>query len=211
MIYDINLLPKRKKRVSGKTIFMISFVCICCAIVLAFCGVYLPLHTKSDLNNKIKDQQEELQSYTANDVYYMELTQQLKNVNQMITAFDELKNNRIQGTEILNRIEECIPKNIVIESLTMDHSLLTIEALSPSYKEMAQFVVKAREIEKVLDVKFTNANLEADTTEEAGDEELHRFQMFLSLDVRDLITDLQSEQTTEVKNGSGEVVENEAH
>lgn len=210
MIYDINLLPKRKNKVSGKTLFTIFSFIILGIGVLAFFGIYLPLNMKNQLSDKIKRQQRELQTYTANDVQFIELTEQINNLKQMISALDELKNNRFQGTKILDSIEESIPKNIVVESISLESNLLTLEALSPSYREIAQFVVKAREIEKVLDVKFTNAYLQPDTEEQAGNKELYRFQIFITLDAQDLITVLE-QGSTEAESGNGEVDGNEAN
>jgi Tfp pilus assembly protein PilN len=214
MRHDINLIPKRSSVISAKTMFFIILITISGIIITGLYGLYLPLKTKNELKNLIKEKQEELLLYGGVYETFNTLTDQINSIITIKAAFEALKINNLKMTQILQDFQDNIPKNMVIQNISYSNSNgeLLMEGLSPTYKEIAQYIVKLRQLDYILDVGFTSAELEKDemnadsskVTDSEADVAMHKFKIIVSLKTSGSITSatgLPESNTTDEKGG----------
>lgn len=212
MIYDINLVPKNKKNASGKSNFLIVLIGLFTVIILAVFFFLFPLQQKLSLIKQINALENELTAYSEVQTEYSSLVREEDHYNQVLTALDSLKGSRRKVTTLLDEIEGGMPKNAVMKSLNLEDGILTIVSSATSYREMAQFIVKLRSLEGVLDVTFTNATAQEEeygTAPKQGYlmEQPYDFTLYVKYDYTDPIAELmQREQTSK----NEEVTHNEA-
>jgi Tfp pilus assembly protein PilN len=214
MRHDINLIPKRSRVISAKMMFLIILITISGIIITGLYGLYLPLKTKNELKNLIKEKQAELLLYDSVEENFKTLTDEINSIITIKAAFEALKINNLKMTQIFQDFQDNIPKNIVIENISYSNlnGELLMEGFSPAYKEIAQYIVKLRQLDYILDVGFTSAELEmdemnADTgieTDSKADAAMHKFKLKVSLKTSGTITsvtDLPESNTTDKKGG----------
>lgn len=154
---DINLIPKRNNIISAQMMFLVLLVSMGSFILMGYYGLYLPLNEKKELNDKIKQSQEELLLYSDVEETYISLLDQINNLNNINTVFELIKSNSLKMTQIFKDFQKNIPKDIVINKISYTNGELLMEGLSPTYKELAQYIVNLRKLDYVLNVGFTSA------------------------------------------------------
>jgi Tfp pilus assembly protein PilN len=189
MVYDINLLPKNEKKNSGNPKGILIVIGTCSLLAFGILGYYFPASKQRHMENMIKEQEDEIAAYAETEEQYNTLTEQVMDTTLKSTSINSLKSSSLKLTKLLDDIEEYIPKKINVESMSCQDALLTIEALSPSYKEISCFIANVRKIENVQDVKFTSAAREEKNN---GKKEIvtNRFTIYLSLNVEDAFSKL---------------------
>ncbi len=214
MINDINLIPKSSKNTSRETLFVILGAYLCFTIVVVFFGYFIPLQQKSSVKHKIAEKEEELKQYADMDDTYIKLTDTISEMENKVTYFEALKNS-LKMSKVFNDLEENIPREINISNMSLAEGILTIAGVSPSYKEVAQYMVKIRGVDYVKDVTFSSAVLEDD--EEDSNKKLYDFNIYVNLDMPkiELVSESESTEDTNEEDTSedteGETVENEAN
>jgi len=227
MIYDINLIPKVKKKASGEAVFITVSLCFCCTVLLGFFGFYMPMQQKLTLEKQIFAQEKELQSYGNSLETYTTLLNRVDEVSQTDLMLNTLKSSALKMTKFMNDIEKNIPQSIVVKRMSLMNGLLEIEGSSPSYQDVAQYIVNIRNIENVLDVTFMSAtkdetmeNVTMDTISEEGSSnvksdytknikgQVHNFSLNVVLDELDVMSLLLGAQAAAIiTEGEGAVQE----
>jgi len=230
MIYDINLIPKAKKNVSSETIFITTTLSLCCIALLIYFGFYLPIQQKYSLSKQISEQENELLSYSDTQEQYSSILNQVNEFIRTDLTLGTLKSSNLKMTKILNEIEKNIPKNVIVKTMTLEEGLLTIEGNAPSYQNIAQCIVKLRNMENVLGVTFTNA-MKEETMGEAsiekmneentvgeipkesreGKDQLNNFTIYVNFNVMDVLTELLTEQSAAMTTAGEETIQNETY
>lgn len=186
---DINLLPKKEKKISGGTTVIIILISITYVISAGILGFILPLQKKEVINKRISRIKEDIESYNVNEVEYYLLEKTVNDKRHESEVLLELRNNRLDITELLDNIEASMPVEIYFEQLNISGGVLNIEGYSPDYQNIAKFIVKLRSVNNLNNTAFTTASLE----KEDG-KELYYFNLYGNLDQMDIITELtQSE------------------
>jgi Tfp pilus assembly protein PilN len=193
MIYDINLIPKNDKKKSGSTTPMLITIGICSLLCFGLFGYYLPISEQWRLKSQIKEQEKQITEYVKTDEQFRKLTKQVCDETEKVAMLAALKSNSFKMSKIMDDIQTNIPKNINVNAITYQDGLLTIEAYSPTYKEIAQFIVNARKIENVQNIKFTSASKE-DVDQGKKSKEMNRFTIYLNLKMQDAYAKLTSKQ-----------------
>ncbi len=204
MINDINLIPKNSKNASKETMFIFTVAYLCLAVIIVFFGYFIPLHQRNQIKSKIAQKEEKLQQYADIKETYINLTDTLREMQNKVTYFEALKNS-LKMSQVFDDLEANIPRNINIVNLSLAEGTLTINGVSPSYEEAAQYMVKLRKLDYVNDVSFTNAVLEDD---EENSEELYDFSIDVYLNMPEISMDVQDESADDTE---GEASENEAN
>ena len=193
MVYDINLLPKSKKNASGAFGFWMLFMGILCAAALIVFFFMFPLQQKILLMKKIQKQEEQLASYATVEEEYDALTAAVKDLNRRVTAIDRLRESKLLISIMLNDLEKSIPRNITASSITLEEGMLTIIGEASTYKEMAQFIVNLRALEKVEAVTFTNAIKQtSNSPESAKDKTRYNFTIYVRCAYHDILAEAQT-------------------
>ena len=203
MMYDINLLTKNKKGDTGKVTTMMFVIGMIAAILLFLFGYISPINQRAILNNIIIAKQTELATFSKNDAEYAQLSEEVGSLTRLSTTLDVLNNNNSNMTELTKALEEKIPKNVTIESMSLESGVITIEGLSPTIKEIAQFVVKARGIKGVLDINFTSAEVNSNTEVELN-KMPYKFVIYITLDIEDVLTSLENQAEAATTKGGAE-------
>lgn len=207
-MYDINLIPKVKKKVSGESIFITTALCLCCFAFMGFFGFYLPIQQKLTLSDQIRAQEDELQSYSDTQDTYTLRVNQLNELKRTDIILNTLKTGKLKMTKIMNDIEMNIPQTIILQSMSFNAGLLTIEGTAPSYQDIAEYIVNLRSMENVLSVTFMNAikeetmgqiimEEESSEVDTINQEEVHSFTIYVNLFTVDVISDLLSQQVAD--------------
>lgn len=160
MIYDINLLVKRKSKVTKSTILLITILSVLCVTVIAIYGVIYPLNKVSNLKAEIEDKKTELASYTYNEAIYYQVQQELEETRNTLSSLNNLKENKFKSIWLFETIEDIIPVDVKIYELNYGQGLLSMKGISPTYKNIAQFIVKASEVDGMSNVKTTQVMID---------------------------------------------------
>lgn len=160
MIYDINLLVKRKSKVTKSTILLITILSVLCVTVIAIYGVIYPLNKVSNLKAEIEDKKTELASYTYNEAIYYQVQQELEETRNTLSSLNNLKENEFKSIWLFETIEDIIPVDVKIYELNYGQGLLSMKGISPTYKNIAQFIVKASEVDGMSNVKTTQVMID---------------------------------------------------
>lgn len=192
MIYDINLLVKRKSKVTKSTILLITILSVLCVTVIAIYGVIYPLNKVSNLKAEIEDKKTELASYTYNEAIYYQVQQELEETRNTLSSLNNLKENEFKSIWLFETIEDIIPVDVKIYELNYGQGLLSMKGISPTYKNIAQFIVKASEVDGMSNVKTTQVM--KDNNE---DEVKYAFDLSVNINSpEELITSNSSEDMT---------------
>ena len=203
---DINLIPKINGFVSTKTMIIVILASMCSFLMMGFCGVFLPLWEKNELNNKIMQKQEKLLLYSNVEVTYITLLDKINKLNNLNTVFESLKSNQNKMTEIFKDFQENIPDNITIHNISYSNEVLLMDGVSPSYKEIASYIVNLRKLEYVKNVGFTSAEykMPVNTDTGNGDEDsMYQFNISVSLKTNNPPTPEQTLQQGEITDENG--------
>ncbi len=212
MIYDINLVPKNKKNASGKINFLMLLIGLFGLVILAVFFFLFPLQQKLSLMKQIQDKEDELAAYSEVQTEYNTLVSEANKQNQILASLDLLKDSRVKMTTLMDDIEGCMPKNVIVKSIALEDGLITIIGSASTYKEMAQFMVNLRKMNGVIAVTFTNATAEEDANETESNhsyslDQLYDFTIYVNYDIKNIIAELQQmEEAAKVE----EVAQNEA-
>lgn len=152
MIYDINLIPKSKAKSSGGFNAILLTVTAITAIALLLFGYYFPHQQKLHLRNRIENQEKALMASADAEEAFTSLKDRIQEINAADSMMDAIKSNSIRLTDMLSGIENSIPEDVVIQSITMEAGLLTIDGVTPGYTQIAAFIVNLRKQDKVLGV-----------------------------------------------------------
>jgi type IV pilus assembly protein PilN len=212
MINDINLIPKSNKKASRATILINTAVYLCFAIVIAFLGYYIPVLHRSQIENQIAQKEYDLQQYADTETTFNDLTKTIHEIQNKITYFDSLKSS-LKMSQIFNDLEKNIPRDVIITSLSLNEGTLAVNGVSPSYKEIAQYMVKIRGLDYVNGVSLSNADMEEESAKEAFD-----FTLNANLNMPELVLNTEEDPATEPaadtndsSNNEGEALENETN
>ncbi len=223
MINDINLIPKSSKSESKKTILTMAVMYLCFALVVVFLGYFVPLQQRSSIKSKIAQKEEDLKKYANMNETYNNVSDTISELQDQIIYFEALKNS-LKMSKIFDGLEENIPSNVYISDMSMAEGILTLTGVSPSYKEVARYMVKLRGLEYVNDVSFSNAVLEDEETGSNAGKELYDFVINVNLNMPVISLEPQEETAEDTNQGAedetqddagkdkeGEAVENEAN
>lgn len=206
---DINLIPKRNSIISAKMMFMVLVISMSGLILMGYFGLFLPLNEKRELKSTIKENEEELLLYSNVDATYAATLEQVENLVGLKTVFEALKNDNLKMTQTIKDLQENIPKNIIVNKIDYKDGELLMEGLSPTNKEIAQYIVKLRQLDYVLKVDFTSAEVDVslDNGTDTGNKKedmMYLFKITVSLKTYNVpVVDqsLQEGDTTEEKGG----------
>lgn len=202
MIYDINLIPKTKKKTSDESILVTTILILCLFILMGYYGVFVPLQNKYMIDKQIKAKEFELRAYSETLATYNTLLEQTSSLRETDMLLDSIKNDGLVMTELLNNIENSIPDKISFKRLNLTDNLLTVEATAPSYREVAQFIVKLRKFDQVENVIFMNAKSD-------NENQTHDFTINITLNTTNIINSLQEDLSS--IDLEGEVAANETN
>ncbi len=186
-MHDINLIPQAKRNAADKINSQMLFIGLFCFVVMAVFFFYFPLQEKLNLEKKIRTMEEEISSYANIQSEYITLTEQADRLERMTQDLESLKKNKVKYTEVMDLIEECLPKRISISGMRLDAGLLTLEGTSLTYREISQFMVNLRKQDNVLSVTFKDAA--AQDEESTGQDQPQDFTIYVNLDVQDIIAE----------------------
>lgn len=211
MIYDINLIPKAKKNPLS-TAYLIAFlIFLASSVLIAVFGFYLPFKEKNSLKDLIKEQEREIASSLEEQNTYATLLDQTAAISQTSISLDYLKENNLKMTKLMKDLENNMPEGILCSEMSLEGGLLIIKGISPTYTEMAAFIVKLRKMENVSQVTFLNAAME-DAADDADEKAaMYTFEIDVRFSLVDAFTQLQMEQTADLNSTGQEVVQNEAN
>ncbi|MGB8453810.1 MAG: PilN domain-containing protein [Anaerocolumna sp.] len=195
MMNDINLIPKSGKNASKETIIISTVAYVCLFIVIVFLGYFIPLHQKNQIKREIVQKEAELLKYADTEETYQNLTNTISEMQNKITYFDTLKSS-LKMSKILGDLEGNIPSSINIVNMSLAEGILTINGVSPSYKEVARYMVKLRALDYVKAVSFSSAVLEDD--EES--KELYDFNINIILNMPEIVLKPLDETAAGTKN-----------
>lgn len=204
---DINLIPKRNRIISAKMMSLILAISVGGIILMLFYGLLQPLKEKNEMKNIIAQKQEELLLYNSVEDTFITLTEQINKIKTMNSAFETLKSNTLKMTQIFQDFQKNIPEDITIQTISYSNSNgeLLMEGVSPTYKNIAQYIVKLRQLDDILGVVFTSAELENPEVSN-GDKgmTMHKFSIKVSLKTNNstiAVPDLQEGDISDKKEG----------
>lgn len=210
MIYDINLIPKSKVKSSANLNVALLILFVTSAALLVTLGFYLPYQQKLSLKREIRNQEATLLTFTGTQETYSSLQNQIEEVNSTDLLLDTIKSNNLKMTTIFNNVENSIPKDIIISSMSLEAGMLTLVGTSPSYTEVAGFIVNLRKVDNVAGVAFMSASAESsseaagsDNTQDAG--QLFNFTVYVKFNVTDVFTGLVA-----LQQAAGNIAQEEA-
>ena len=187
MMLDINLLPKKTKRISSQIVAVLVLIGMIFVVVAGVFGVFIPLQKKNDLNNKISKVKENIEQYNVSDAEYYQLFSLVENKRLEGDALLYLRNNRRDITDFLDNIEATLPEDIYLNTLKISGTSLNIVGSSKDYTNISKFLVKLRTIDNIFNTKFTEATL----TETVSNDEYYSFNIYGFITHRDIIEELQ--------------------
>lgn len=191
MMHDINLLPKKVKKISTSSLIIFILCGLAYVGVGGYFGYIDPMSQKRDLENKIADRQAELSSYTVTTADVHLLKEEVNNAKVVSNALYELKNNRLDYTDLLDDIEASTPEDVRIGELDITSGVITILAKAPTYRDAAKYIVKLRNLDLVTDAKTTTLTKEEGIIDNQ-EEEYHVFTIVAPLPYRDIVEELQA-------------------
>jgi Tfp pilus assembly protein PilN len=199
MIYDINLIPKTKKNTSSNTANISVLIFLLCILVIAVFGFYLPYLKKESLKDQIQDKEDELSSYSGTEDTFLSLMSESVKLNQANTLVEQIKSNKINMTEILSFLNDNTPDDLLVTSFSYETGLITIEGEASTYTEIAQFIVKLRNMNKVTAINFTHAEVEEESDvpdQSNNNKKINKFTLYVRLDVVDAFSVIQQTEAT---------------
>ena len=101
-------------------------------------------------------------------------------------------------TALLDNIEVNTPEDIYLENLSIEGGMLNLSGYSPNYEDIAKYIVKLRNMDRVDNTTFTTATLD-----ENDDKEKYQFNLYCNIDQRDFISELQDENPMPQNNEGG--------
>lgn len=189
MMLDINLLPKKTKKISGQFVSMLILFGAILIVVAGYFGVFVPLQKKNEFSNKISKVKEEIEKYNVSDAEYYQLLNLVENKRLEGNALLYLRNNRLDITDCLVNIEASMPVDIYLENLIISGTTLNLEGYSKDYTDISKFIVKLRTIDNIFNTTFTSAKLEKG---DIGKDDKYAFYIYNDLVHRDVIAELQT-------------------
>lgn len=198
MMYDINLLPKNERKMSAGMTFLIVFISIAYVAAAVLFGLLLPLKEKENMNSKIKRIKEDIESYDVTEAEYYQLEKTVEEKKREGLALLALRNERLVITALLDNIEVNTPEDIYLENLSIEGGMLNLSGYSPNYEDIAKYIVKLRNMDRVDNTTFTTATLD-----ENDDKEKYQFNLYCNIDQRDFISELQGENPMPQNNEGG--------
>lgn len=216
MIYDINLIPKSKVKTTGNTNTLLLLSALAAVVLLGILGFYFPFQQKLALENQITEQKSTLLSYSDTEETFTSLQNSLDEINTTNQMMDTIESNNLKITDMLNDIETNMPKNIVIKAMTLDAGMLTIEGISPTYTEVADFIVNLRNIENVGSVSFMSAQQDTSIGQgtsqlDSSTKQLFNFTLYVKYNTEDALAQLIATQAKDVNAAEQEVAPNETN
>lgn len=162
---DINLLQKKQSSVSRKTLTYILIISI--FVIICFSGicVVLPNISKGMIQNNITNKEKELQSYAAVEAEYQEALNNTTEIKEQINTIDQLKNNTRSFTQIFDDIQVIMPQDITLTKMNYHDDSIDMEGIALEVVNIAQFMVKLRQLEYVQSVKVTSSELDTESEE----------------------------------------------
>lgn len=159
MNYDINLLPKSDKELSGFDMFLTGVIIFAIILAAAYAGFYLPLNNRVRLNNEITNKENELSSLNEQLVEYTDLVNLVSDLEAKINIIKSLQKNYIKTSLILSDIEQSMPVEIILITIDINDIEVKINGHSPNLNLISQFMVNLRNKEHFSDVSFDEARL----------------------------------------------------
>lgn len=156
MNHDINLMPKKSKA-SMEMFFISSAVLIIIFLGLGYLS-FFKLIEKSNLEENIRNMEDELLSMAGVEERYNELTEEWEYLNRIDMTFRQIKDGKLMITGVFDEIEQCMSENITITTLSISNRSININGTSSNNKEIAQFIVNLRNLDSVSDVQFNNSS-----------------------------------------------------
>jgi Tfp pilus assembly protein PilN len=173
-------------------------------------GFYLPLQERNILSAQVREKEEELQAYSNTQEIYGTLMEQMTALSQTDLILDSIESNNLQMSNIMDNIESNIPEDIMINEMSLESGMITLEGTSLSFTEIASFIVKLRNMESVLEVSFLSAEEDEASMDEAlEDSSLDQsflFTIYVKLNVSDILSQINVGDGTEE-----EAVQNETN
>jgi Tfp pilus assembly protein PilN len=166
-------------------------------------GFYLPFQSKNSLNRNLEGLQKELDTYSEVYTTYSDLLSQESKLEQDNLMMDNIENGSFSLTGFLKGLEEDIPENVTISSISLDAGLITIQGNTPSYENIAEFIVKLRKLEDVSNITFLNAvkneegqqNPAADAIKDNNTEE-YQYTLYINLKTQAVPQQLLQQDST---------------
>ncbi|HPT77844.1 MAG TPA: PilN domain-containing protein [Candidatus Atribacteria bacterium] len=159
MNYDINLLPKSDKGLSGFDMFLIVLIIFAIILAVAYAGFYLPLSNKARLSKEIANKEKELERLNEQLVEYTDLVNLVSDLEAKFDIIKALQKDYFRTSLFLSYLEQSLPDEIVLKSVDIDGKNAGINGISPNLNLIAQFIVNLRNHENISDVIFTEARL----------------------------------------------------
>lgn len=215
MIYDINLIPKNKKKSSSSSHLILALLSISCIVVLALFGFYFPYQDKNTLKDKIKEQQDEVKDSSEVELTYTNLISERDTLVFSNTMLDSIKSSKFDVVLMMEEVEQRIPETIILKEISLEAGLLTLKGTSPSYTDIASLIVKLREMNGVLDVSFLSATVDeangGTAAEDSISEPISEFSVYVRLNTVDILAQFMQDQDALVTETVQEVEQNETN
>ncbi len=164
MVYDINLVPKAKKKEGSRYGFMMLFTGIFCILALVLFFFWFPVRSHIKLTNQIAAYNEQLREYNESEMEYQVVADQLQQLQSMTVDIATLKEGKKDVSTVLEGLAAAMPKDMEMSAISAENGLLTLSGTAQSYKDISRFMVQLRKIDKVEKVTFTSA-VRHDSTE----------------------------------------------
>lgn len=178
MNLDINLLPKSKKRLTGKDALLLALIIIGILALLAYFAFYAPINHKKTLEKQIEDRKIELEKVTKDVEEYTSLLENVAVQKDKNNTISSIKDSYILNTTLLEDIEMSLHKSISITDIRLTQSNIAIKGISDDYDNIAQSIVNLREKDYFVTVKFNVVELREDAEES---KQYYTFDMSINL------------------------------
>ena len=178
MNLDINLLPKSKKRLTGKDALLLALIIIGILALLAYFAFYAPINHKKTLEKQIEDRKIELEKVTKDVEEYTSLLENVAVQKDKNNTISSIKDSYILNTTLLEDIEMSLHKSISITDIRLTQSNIVIKGISDDYDNIAQSIVNLREKDYFVTVKFNVVELKEDAEES---KQYYTFDMSINL------------------------------
>lgn len=141
-----------------KKIAKYVFWCII-IIALVFLSLYIPKLILNKMETREKALRKEADKNAKIVLDYKKIKKEDKDLNEYIKQVNKVKNKTITFKDKLVNIENCLPVDVVIESIDYDKKSLKIKAYTKNPDSISEFVAKIQLLDKykdarVLDIKF---------------------------------------------------------
>lgn len=215
MIYDINLIPKYKAKSAGGSNTILLVITAAVVIALLLFGYYFPYQEKLQLKNRIDRQEEALKACSDTEASFVSLQNGIEKINATDMMMDTIKSNPLRLTDMLNAIENSIPTDIIIRTMTLEAGMLTIDGTTPDYTKIAAFIVNLRKLEQVLGVTLLSAQtnpsgISENPTQDEAAEQTFDFSIYVNYNDTDALAGLLATGEAMVNTQGSEAVPGEA-